>query len=237
MRERAIGGLWAGAVIIGCGGCYMAAPPPEQPAVQGQATAGGQVQYAAQPQAQATYVGPQAQATYVGSQAQATYAVQQPPPPQAQVTYAVEPPQAQVTYVAQQPAPQAYPSAQITYGNDYVAQHMAMRRQQFAANMVEASPLRRGVLGQGQDQRFQAVLQAGNCYRVIGVGGDGIADLDLFIQDENGNTLAQDTATDNFPVLGLGDDMVCPRWTGNFYIRALAYSGSGEYGVQLFAAR
>jgi hypothetical protein len=62
-----------------------------------------------------------------------------------------------------------------------------------------------------------------------------MSDLDLFIVDENGNAIAQDTATDSFPVLGQGSDSICPRWTGPFFIRALAYSGYGEYGLQMFS--
>lgn len=226
MSTRVWAGLAAILVVTGC----VVQPPPEQPMVQGQATAGGQV--AAQPvyqqpqQQQVVYQQqqpvyqqqPVASATYAGPQAQPVYQQQ----PVASATYVG--PQAQPVYVTQ-----------TDYGNDYVGQHMSMRAQQFAAGLIAASPLRRGALSQGQEERFQATLNAGNCYRVIGVGGQGISDLDLFIIDQNGNAIAQDTATDNFPVLGLGSDMVCPQWTGTFYIRALAYSGSGDYGLQLFA--
>jgi hypothetical protein len=117
---------------------------------------------------------------------------------------------------------------------DYVAEHMSARYQQFAPDMVASSPLHHGYLQQGQDESFETVLEAGACYRLIGVGGPTMSDLDLFIVDENGNAIAQDTATDNFPVLGLGETPICPRWTGPFYVRALAYSGYGEYGLQIF---
>ncbi len=117
---------------------------------------------------------------------------------------------------------------------DFVAQQMSARYQQFAPDMVPTSPLHHGYLQQGQEEQFETVLEAGRCYRLIGVGGPSMSDLDLFIVDENGNAIAQDTATDNFPVLGLGDAPICPRWTGPFFIRALAYSGAGEYGLQIF---
>ena len=117
---------------------------------------------------------------------------------------------------------------------DFVTQQMNARYAQFAPDMVPTSPLHHGYLQQGQEERFETVLEAGRCYRVIGVGGPAMRDLDLFIVDENGNAIAQDTATDNFPVLGLGDTPICPRWTGPFYVRALAYSGYGEYGLQIF---
>jgi hypothetical protein len=80
------------------------------------------------------------------------------------------------------------------------------------------------------------VLEAGFCYRVIGVGGPTMSDLDLWIVDENGNEIARDVATDNFPVLGV-QQPICPRWTGPFFVRALAYSGYGEYGLQVFRSQ
>lgn len=120
---------------------------------------------------------------------------------------------------------------------DYVTQHMQVRYSQYAPDMVPDSPLYHGFLQQGGEERWQTVLQAGYCYRVIGVGGPTMADLDLWIVDENGNLIAQDTAVDNFPVLGLGANPICPRWTGPFFIRALAYRGYGEYGIQLFRSR
>ena len=143
--------------------------------------------------------------------------VQAAPPPSSGGTYVVG-----VAAVGAQPPP------------DYVAQHMQVRYQQFAPDMVPDSAVYHGYLQQGQEERFETLLQAGYCYRVIGVGGPQMADLDLWNVDENGNPIAQDTATDNFPVLGLGSNTICPRWTGPFYVRALAYRGYGEYGVQLF---
>src|SRR5688500_18717651 len=181
-----------------------------------------QPQYAPQPQpqyqAQAQPQAYQAQAQPQAYQAQAQPQAYQPQPqPQA---YQAQP-QQQPMYVQQQ-------------GGDYVATHMQQRAGQFASGMVSASPLHRGFLNHGQEADFQTQLQAGYCYRVIGVGDQTMSDLDLFIFDENGNQIAQDVATDNFPVLGLQDNGVCPRWTGPFVIRARAYSGTGQFGLQLY---
>jgi hypothetical protein len=136
------------------------------------------------------------------------------------------------------PSPGAYSVGVVAAGGapppDFVAQHMQVRYREFASDMIPASPLHHGNLGEGQEERFETVLEAGACYRVIGVGGPTMSDLDLWIVDENGNPIAQDVGTDNFPVLGIGSDVICPRWTGPFFIRALAYRGWGEYGLQLF---
>ena len=117
---------------------------------------------------------------------------------------------------------------------DYVSQHMQVRYQQYASDMSPSSYLQHGVLYQGQEEQFSTVFEAGYCYRVIGVGTPSLIDLDLFIVDENGNTISQDTGTDNSPVLGMGASPICPRWTGPFYITARAYSGFGDYAVQVF---
>jgi hypothetical protein len=117
---------------------------------------------------------------------------------------------------------------------DYVSQHMAVRYQQYASDMVPSSYLQHGSLYEGQTEEFSTVFEVGYCYRVIGVSGETMRDLDLFIVDENGNQIAQDTGVENFAVLGMGSDPICPRWTGPFYVTARAYSGYGDYGVQVF---
>lgn len=117
---------------------------------------------------------------------------------------------------------------------DYVSQHMAVRYQQYASDMVPSSYLQHGYLYEGQEEQFSTTLEQGYCYRVIGVSGETMADLDLFIVDENGNAISQDTGVENFAVLGMGSDTLCPRWTGPFYVTARAYRGYGDYGVQVF---
>ena len=119
---------------------------------------------------------------------------------------------------------------------DYVSQHMAIRYQQYAADMLPTSYLQHGYLYEGQQEQFSTTFEVGYCYRVIGVSGETMADLNLVIVDENGNTAPgwRDTETTNFAVIGAGSDTLCPRWTGAFYITAAAARGYGDYGVQVF---
>ena len=117
---------------------------------------------------------------------------------------------------------------------DVISQAMAIRAQQFAYDMVPSSYLEHGYLYEGQEEQFSTVLEVGRCYRIIAVGSPTVIDLDLFIYDENWNQIDQDTATDNQPVLGTGPEMMCPRWTGPFYVTARAYRGYGEFGIQIF---
>lgn len=117
---------------------------------------------------------------------------------------------------------------------DFVSYHMSLRARQFAAGYMPVTQLFRSTMGQGQRQYVTVDAQPGRCYRIIGVGGAGVRDLDLRLRDMNGNVIDQDVATDNFPVLGLQRPL-CLNWQGTFQIEVIMYSGGGEFGVQAFA--
>ncbi|MDB4927587.1 MAG: hypothetical protein JWM10_71 [Myxococcaceae bacterium] len=117
---------------------------------------------------------------------------------------------------------------------DFVSYHMSLRARQFAAGYMPVTQLFRSSMGQGQQQFITVDAQPGRCYRIIGVGGAGVRDLDLRLRDMNGNVLDQDVATDNFPVLGLQRPL-CLNWSGTFQIEVIMYSGGGDFGVQAFA--
>ncbi len=117
---------------------------------------------------------------------------------------------------------------------DFVSYHMSLRARQFAAGYMPITQLFRSTMGQGQRQYVTVDAQPGRCYRIIGVGGAGVRDLDLRLRDMNGNVIDQDVATDNFPVLGLQRPL-CLNWQGTFQIEVIMYSGGGEFGVQAFA--
>lgn len=117
---------------------------------------------------------------------------------------------------------------------DFVSYHMSLRARQFAAGYVPITQLFRSTMGQGQRQYVTVDAQPGRCYRIIGVGGAGVRDLDLRLRDMSGNVLDQDVATDNFPVLGLQRPL-CLNWSGTFQVEIIMYAGGGEFGVQAFA--
>ncbi|MBI5513038.1 MAG: hypothetical protein HY909_04675 [Deltaproteobacteria bacterium] len=119
---------------------------------------------------------------------------------------------------------------------DYVAYNMTLRARQFAAGYIPVTDIYRSQMYQGQHIRVTVTASAGRCYRVLGVGGPGVQDLDLRLYDMNGNMLDQDIATDNFPVLGLQRPL-CLNWNGAFVIDIHMYAGGGQIGVQAFADR
>lgn len=117
--------------------------------------------------------------------------------------------------------------------DDALAQEMYQRAQQFAEGMGPATPLFRGSLETGATQDYQAVLQGTRCFKIIGIGGDGVRDLDLFLFDPDGVQVLQDTATDSYPVLGLTHP-ICPDFSGAYRVQVKMFEGSGEFGVQVF---
>lgn len=170
----------------------------------------------------------------VYAQPQPVYAQQQPvytPPPAVGAGVAVN------TGVVNVNAGMAVGGGWVTDGyaqNDFVSYNMSMRARQFASGYIPVTNLFRASMGQGQTQFVTVQINPGRCYRIIGVGGPGVQDLDLRMRDMSGNVVDQDVATDNFPVLGLNRQL-CPTWTGTFQVEIIMYSGGGDVGVQAFA--
>jgi hypothetical protein len=149
-----------------------------------------------------------------------------PPPPSVPAVPAVSP------TPAANPV-QLVPTSVVGSG-DPIVESMKRYAQQFAQGLVPASALQRGTLPKGGVQDFQAILELGKCYAILGVGGPTVADLDLRLYDQNQVQIKQDTATDNYPVLGMPNDRICPQVSGLYRVRVEMYDGQGEFGVQVF---
>ncbi|MCS6797408.1 MAG: hypothetical protein NZ898_02565 [Myxococcota bacterium] len=117
--------------------------------------------------------------------------------------------------------------------SDPLDAEMLRRVALFAPNMIAATPMQRGRLSTGESQDFQAVLQAGHCFRIVAVGGQGVTDLDLFLFDPAGVQVQQDTAVDAYPVLGLNAP-ICPERAGAYRVQVRMFAGAGEFGVQVY---
>jgi hypothetical protein len=59
---------------------------------------------------------------------------------------------------------------------------------------------------------------SGNEYKIMGIGSDGITDLDIQIIDEAGQIVIKDTQTDNLPSVVFN-----PTKTGKYTIKVIAY--------------
>lgn len=134
---------------------------------------------------------------------------------------------------AGEPESEPTPSEEPIAPGDTLASELQLRATQFAEGMTPATPLFRGTLATGETQDYQAVLQGSRCFKVIGVGGEGVTDLDLFLFDPDGAQMLQDTATDSYPVLGLTHP-ICPQTSGAYRVQVKMFEGSGEFGVRVY---
>ena len=56
-------------------------------------------------------------------------------------------------------------------------------------------------LSEGESYTFTRKLYAGNNYKIVGIGGQGVEDLDIYVYDANGDLVDRDTQTDNVPIV------------------------------------
>jgi hypothetical protein len=85
-----------------------------------------------------------------------------------------------------------------------------------------------GVLGPGQTEAFDVVLQGGVSYTIFVDPYQVGVDFDLGIFDENGNLVAQDTSTAPNAVC-----VVTPRWTGPFRLVVKSARGLSNYQIRV----
>lgn len=111
---------------------------------------------------------------------------------------------------------------------------LAQKAKKYAPGLVAEGEPFQGELKQGQRGDHLLVLRGGHCYRVLGVSGAEVEDLDLFLYDPNGVQVQQDAAQDRFPVLGMQAD-ICPVHSGAFRLQVHAYQGGGPYAVRAYA--
>lgn len=122
--------------------------------------------------------------------------------------------------------------------SDFVSNHMTLRARQFANGFIAVTDLVRGAMRHGERRTVVAAVVGGHCYRIIGVGGAGVGDLDLYLRDLTGNVIDQDRAPDNFPVIGLDRQLCLPQGMGNqsAQLEIRMARGEGEIGVQVFGS-
>jgi hypothetical protein len=112
-------------------------------------------------------------------------------------------------------------------------QTLAQKAKKYAQGLVAEGPVIRGMLHEGARADQLVVLRGGFCYRILGAGGDGVEDMDLFLYDPDGVQTQQDPGQDRFPVLGLQAEL-CPAASGAFRLQALMYKGGGAYAVRVY---
>jgi hypothetical protein len=136
-------------------------------------------------------------------------------------------------------APETEPSTETRSGQNRgdhspsLEQTIALKAKKYAQGLVAEGSTMHGALPQGGRSDQLIVLRGGYCYRVLGAGGDGVEDLDLFLYDPNGVQTEQDPGQDRFPVLGLQSE-ICPATSGAYRLQTLMYKGSGPYALRVY---
>ena len=92
-----------------------------------------------------------------------------------------------------------------------------------AMGLAQVGPVQQGSLVEGREARLPIDLQA-QCTTVVAMGGAGVRDLDLVVQDDAGNALGHDATHDSQAVV-----RVCVEKAGTYTMLVRMAAGSGDF--------
>lgn len=78
---------------------------------------------------------------------------------------------------------------------------------------------------------FLVPLSGGACYSIVGTGGMGVADVDMFLFDPMNKRVALDRRYDPWTHI-----VYCPSYPGNYRVELKVKSGQGEVAFQVYQA-
>lgn len=102
----------------------------------------------------------------------------------------------------------------------FVAVHNAMT----ATGLVQSGEISQGSLAEGGEATIRMRLSPGDCTTIVGLGTDGISDLDVVVRDSSGNEIARDRSQDPQAAA-----QVCAPYAGEFEVIVRAAHGSGGW--------
>ena len=123
----------------------------------------------------------------------------------------------------------AWPATGRAEVSDLLRSQLAQRGAQAAPGMDPMGAPIGGFLGTRQSVQQYVTMQPGHCYTVIGVGGQGVRDLDLALFNPNNKKVASDLGFDATPVV-----QHCAQWPGAYRVEATVKRGGGEIAVQVY---
>ena len=85
-----------------------------------------------------------------------------------------------------------------------------------------------GILASGEADYFEVRLQGGVTYSIYVRPDNPNVDFDLFVYDENGNLVEQDTDADSDALC-----LVTPAWTGPFRLKVKSAGGISTYRIEV----
>lgn len=92
-----------------------------------------------------------------------------------------------------------------------------------AMGLAQVGPVQQGSLVEGREARLPVELQA-QCTTLVAMGGAGVRDLDMVVQDDAGNALGRDATHDAQAVV-----RVCPERAGTYTMLVRMAAGSGDF--------
>jgi hypothetical protein len=116
---------------------------------------------------------------------------------------------------------------------DELEARLRARGEEVAPYMVREGEAMRGEAPAGGARDFSRVLHPGWCYKVVGLGGEGVQDLDVRVYDPNSVLLQRDTTQDPEPHLGQMRP-ICPAESGTYRLEVRVSEGEGAFAVQLY---
>ncbi len=81
--------------------------------------------------------------------------------------------------------------------------------------------------------RYSLRLEAGQCYRAFGVGGQGVRDLDMGWFDPKGKLVSRDVRPDPWAVVPPGRP-ICAQASGNYELIVSVEGGRGSFALQVW---
>ncbi len=116
---------------------------------------------------------------------------------------------------------------------DALEARLRERGREHAAWMMPNGTVQRGDLREHGARDFSQLMQPGWCYKVVGVGGEGIEDLDLRVYDGHDVLVQRDTTQDAEPYVGV-ESPICPNEAASYRIEVRAQAGSGPFAIQVY---
>jgi hypothetical protein len=117
-------------------------------------------------------------------------------------------------------------------GTDFIANRIRQLHSQFGKGRAAVSKLLKGNLPTGGEKIFKVQLNGGHCYSIIGTGSPSVRNLDIVLADSTGRELNKDKQRNNMPTL---DTNPCLRSSDRYLVKIRMFSGSGQFGVQVFS--